>query len=374
MATMLVLRAVLLVTLTFLNLVNGEQSYCSSTNLGSHFVTTYMYMSNGYCSDACRSAGYSIAIVQYQSCWCSDSVPEDTVSVSNCDVACPGYAQELCGNSDEGLYGYIVVSDGYSTVGSSTTQSTEETTSATSTTSSTTHSSQESTQQSTQQTTQDTTEQTTSSSSSSSTSTSSTSTSSTSRSTTPSTSTLTSTPPASTETTSLAPVTSIVYSVMTVTGSATTALTTTQVISTIISVPSQTASSASTSASSSTSSGSGDGFFDSTGKVAGVFTVVGVVCAALIGGLVFLCLRHRRHSQDDHMSDEEDGMSHQDEKVPRPILTPDEFEDNGHGEVVEVDQRLDPRQMMFMNWESGSRQSLADDVDYSRRVLRVTNE
>ena len=62
-------------------------------------------------------------------------------------------------------------------------------------------------------------------------------------------------------------------------------------------------------------------------------------------------------------------------RLSQPVSSTDIESGLQHEESpVVVDQRLDPRQM-FMQWENGgSKLSLADDVDYSRKVLRVINE
>lgn len=166
---------------------------------------------------------------------------------------------------------------------------------------------------------------------------------------------------------------------MTITGSAQTQLTTTQVVSTVISVPSQTNNANSNEDGSNSNDSSSKGFFDSPGKVAGTFTAVGVVIVAILGALLWFCC-FRNRSDDDEDDEESAHSSQNDEKVAGPgvapsssipmPLGPDNYMDED--DFVEVDQRLDPRQM-FMNWENGSRKSLADEMDYSRRVLRVTN-
>ena len=82
-------------------------------NIGLNVLTLVaaeldIYMSNGECFDACK-ASFNYAVVQYQSCWCANDLPDTSVSVSQCDIKCPGYGYESCGNKDAGLYGYIVL-------------------------------------------------------------------------------------------------------------------------------------------------------------------------------------------------------------------------------------------------------------------------
>jgi hypothetical protein len=69
---------------------------------------TFIYNSNGRCSDACRS-NYAFAIVQYQNCWCSNLAPGRTEDVGDCNQNCPGFPSEKCGNEQEGLFGYIAL-------------------------------------------------------------------------------------------------------------------------------------------------------------------------------------------------------------------------------------------------------------------------
>lgn len=149
---------------------------------------------------------------------------------------------------------------------------------------------------------------------------------------------------------------------MTVTGSATTALTTTQVVSTILNLP------LNSSHSSSSGSGGSHGtqnksFFDYPGKVAGVFTVVGLVVVALIVCVVYFCLRYRKQHTDE---DEEAGSSHHEKHTPSL-----QHEPMVEREDEQRDERLEP---VMMSWDqNGSKMSLDDNVDYTRRVLRVVN-
>ncbi|TKA82787.1 hypothetical protein B0A55_01779 [Friedmanniomyces simplex] len=84
-----------------------SQQYCSSENTGSDYQAVYnIYQSNGACHDQCDGS-YAFAVVQWQNCWCSNYIPADQQSTSNCNQNCPGYPAEQCGNESAGLYGYI---------------------------------------------------------------------------------------------------------------------------------------------------------------------------------------------------------------------------------------------------------------------------
>lgn len=81
------------------------------------------YASLGKCHDECLS-NYAFAIVQGSTCWCSNYAPADTVPVTECNEACPGWPYEFCGSPNSGLYGYLALSDSPSgTVGAPSTTS-----------------------------------------------------------------------------------------------------------------------------------------------------------------------------------------------------------------------------------------------------------
>ncbi len=101
------------------------QALCSSGNTGTSFavgklIESYgrcllltvsvrsQYMSNGHCFDTCK-AKYVFAIVQDQSCWCSNKAPVRTASVGACNQNCPGFPFEQCGSQSAGLFGYIAL-------------------------------------------------------------------------------------------------------------------------------------------------------------------------------------------------------------------------------------------------------------------------
>lgn len=415
---------------------------CSSTNLGSD-GTSSEYMSNGLCKTTCSAAGYAVAITQNYNCWCSNDVPEDTVLLSECSTGCPGYSQEEnCGG--DGVYGYVILLDPSSTVGQSLStlaaQSLSQSLSLTlslslSTVAPLTAEIMSSSSRSSSSTSSRTSTSTSSLTRLTSTSTSETSQSSETTSQLPSTLATASAsllaPPStsletssSTESTSLtdslavAVTTSVrattVVSVTTVNGSAS-QLVLTRYVTEVAS---------STSSATSTKKLSSLSFFDSTGKVAGTFTAVGVVVVAAVSGLLYFCCfgAGRRHSDD--YSDEEnqyssDEMSIGNEKAAqmrglkpslrgssgllnrnnssksilslfnavgtgaggaavsrsasKKRLNP-KNETEGPGmmfPILEFDHRLDPATMFQTNNES--KMSLADEQDYSRRILHVAN-
>lgn len=79
-----------------------------------------IYQSNGLCYDFCLD-DYAFSVLQDDSCWCSNYVPDKTVQVdsSECNAACPGYPSDLCGA--DGLWEYIALEKSPSgTTGAST--------------------------------------------------------------------------------------------------------------------------------------------------------------------------------------------------------------------------------------------------------------
>ena len=87
-------------------LVSWHLATSTRTPLLIMFSVYAQYQSNGLCHDTCQQS-YAYAIVQYQNCWCSNYAPADVVSVDECNVECPGFGYENCGNQSAGLYGYI---------------------------------------------------------------------------------------------------------------------------------------------------------------------------------------------------------------------------------------------------------------------------
>ncbi|ODV87457.1 hypothetical protein CANARDRAFT_194731, partial [[Candida] arabinofermentans NRRL YB-2248] len=88
----------------FSDLATATLSLCSTEDTSTTSSVSYLYNSNSWCSIHCN--GYEYAIVYGESCGCSNDTPDDTDSLSNCELGCPGYPSELCGGSG-GYYGYI---------------------------------------------------------------------------------------------------------------------------------------------------------------------------------------------------------------------------------------------------------------------------
>ena len=102
-------------------------TYCSSQNTGSSFaagmfrlvsclvyhgansvVVDAQFQSDGACQQTCLGS-YAFAILQGSDCWCSNYIPAETVPPSSCNEQCPGFPNDTCGNSAEGLFGYIAL-------------------------------------------------------------------------------------------------------------------------------------------------------------------------------------------------------------------------------------------------------------------------
>ncbi|KAG7885625.1 hypothetical protein KL938_000657 [Ogataea parapolymorpha] len=422
-----------------------EQALCSRENTGS-VTTSNIWMSNGYCSNFCNQ--YRYAIVQGENCWCSNTAPDDTSDLDNCDTTCPGYGYENCGG--DGYYGYIQLANNSndpesssssagssSTAGGSTSSSTansgsfsssetspSETPSSDSTyagansasssseieQASATTGSSSSSRSATSSTASSTTPSSSSSSPSSTTSSSSSSSlsSTTSASLESSSSTSSSSSPASSSTSStlsqlLAFSTSSYLSSAQGSGIST-ALVTTMIKTTITYTPASSATEVNQSSLSGTpiaTNKNSSSFFDHKGRVAAVFSVVGIVSLALILLLTFILRRLYLNKHKGPIAIESDTESFEkpviigtlpntptpsspppsasakkasmftlhrkSSSAPTAVQRPTPLSD-----MVMVDQRLDPHSELYNN-NNFSTRSLSDQVDYSRKVLRVAN-
>lgn len=412
---------------------------CSPVNLGTDRSYSE-YMSNGLCKTTCSGYGYAVAITQNYYCWCSNDVPEDTVLLSECDTGCPGYSQEEdCGG--DGVYGYVILLQPLSTVGELSTSTLPLTLLTLTLPLASSLTLSRSSSLSLLLTVEPLSAELTTSSSSRSSSrrsslAQSTSSDDASDSNTTSDSSLPLPLPLATSSASaallllVAPSTTLDETSSSL-AAATTAVRATTVISvtTVNGLASQLVLTkyvtevASSSSSTTTHKLSLLDFFDSTAKVAGTFTAVGVVVVAIVAGILYYCCFAGGRRHNDDYSDEEnqyssDDMSLGNEKeAPMRDLKPSlrglsgllnrnnlsklilsMFNAMGAGAggaavarsalkkrlnpkheelpgmmfpISEFDHRLDPATMFQTNNES--KMSLADEQDYSRRILHIAN-
>ncbi|KAI1342362.1 hypothetical protein F5Y15DRAFT_372430 [Xylariaceae sp. FL0016] len=333
--------AIALATLTS-TVLSTDMTYCASLNTASTSANSSIFQSDGLCTQFCSD--FAFAIVQDSNCWCSNYVPDsdDQVDTGECDTQCPGYPSDTCGG--DGLYGYMQLDVNPSgTSGGSTPSST--------------------TQEPTTATVQDTVTIATTVK--------------------PST---TSESSESSDTTTAKATTSVVttptVSVATVTAGGTISLQTVTVMPTVTADPSSTAE---TDASTSDMSSSSHGL--STGAAVGV--AVGVLGAlVLIGAVaVFLWLRRKKQRQEQEMMDSPHGSVRGSSAgmIGTPTTTMASVWDGGEGmsmgrrssRLMPHDPRMDPYGSniygRFDNKSHESINTLQDNHDYSRKVLRTTN-
>ncbi|EXJ71949.1 uncharacterized protein A1O5_04451 [Cladophialophora psammophila CBS 110553] len=87
-------------------------SYCSpDNNAGSYQGHYNEFQSNGACQQQCQGS-FAFAVLQGYYCWCSNYIPSPQESTYDCNQQCPGFTSEWCGNTDDGLYGYYLLSAG----------------------------------------------------------------------------------------------------------------------------------------------------------------------------------------------------------------------------------------------------------------------
>lgn len=83
---------------------------------------TNIYQSAGACVKTCNTTTtYSYAILQDNSCWCSNTAPSSTVNITQCDTPCPGYPTDDCGSKTADLFTYVPINDTNAGVGVSQT-------------------------------------------------------------------------------------------------------------------------------------------------------------------------------------------------------------------------------------------------------------
>ncbi|KAK1140193.1 Cell wall integrity and stress response component 4 [Aspergillus melleus] len=118
--------------------------YCASVNTGaSNAANSSTFQSNGLCIDHCTGK-WAFGILQGKQCWCSNIAPNKATTVDDkkCDTGCPGYPDDSCGDASKGLFAYLEMSGqmptGTATAPKTATSTTEKETSTKSDSSTTT--------------------------------------------------------------------------------------------------------------------------------------------------------------------------------------------------------------------------------------------
>lgn len=320
----------------------------SSLPSGALFMDTYTYQSVDHCTGKCPGSAY-IAFRNGNECFCLDSLP--TSSTSGCNIVCFGYGQQTCGGTSA-----FEVYPGPGGGGANAGASSKASTSATSATSS--------------------------SSLSTSTSTSKTQTSVTNSQTA-------SSKPTSTDAT---------------TSDATSEATSDGFVTVTRSSPSSSKTSSSTSSTSSSSET--PSHTPSSKKSTNIGPIVGgvvggIAAIALIAVGIFLCLRYRRDDDDDEeefhdskpsalgrgntsKGSKRTKTSPLDMPMTNPFVHPSDatagnpqhnsgipgLQNGASGPSGLMDPRLNPIMMGRRRLSEGS---LADEADYSRKILHVAN-
>ncbi|CEP24541.1 Sensor-transducer of the stress-activated PKC1-MPK1 kinase pathway [Cyberlindnera jadinii] len=303
----------------------------------------YSFQSSSYCESQCANYAY-FALTNGGTCICGSSAPTDSTSSSQCNTPCYGYGDETCGGSNA----YDVYSNSDvsaiaddSTSSSTTTSGTGATTSTNAQTTSTDGST--TTNQQTGTTSQQTTQTTESTTQSAQQTRSAISTQEQSGS------------------------TIVLYS--TVANTATATETATKTISATGSTSATSSSSTESSSSASSTGSTGKSSSSSAVGPAVGGAIGGVAALVLIGFAVFFFRRRRQASKerDAELADSAyiGAMKRDNSQLSRPLSNPFLSKDESM-----VDQRLNP---VMLGRRRISEGSLADEADYSRKILRVAN-
>lgn len=293
----------------------------------------YTFQTSDYCQVNCSD--YHYMYIRQFNCYCTDTEP--TNQASDCTIPCPGFGTVMCGGSDSYSYWVNELWNGADHSGS-------ESSSAASTTSHTA----------------------TSASSATSGSTSATDSASTNSDTTTNASDASSTGTSATATDSASSASSTANNESSATGTAT----------------SHATSSTTSSPSSSPSSGSDDSDSGKSGVSGGTIAgiVVGVLGAIAIIAALILLWRHRQHNRQNAYIPSKSPLGFTD---PFSVRGEDKMTfggPNGGGgnaangalpnSFMAIDQRLNPVMLGERRLSEGS---IADERDYSRKILRVAN-
>lgn len=320
-----------LLALPLLTLASPQHLGCYSS-LPSSFSggSQYQYQTSSYCASQCSSHSY-FALTEGSTCICGDDAPDSSDLTDTCTIGCFGFGSQTCGGSDS----YDVYSNGVVDTDSAASSSGGSTTTLTSSnTGTSTRASSTATTSTPASTTDDTT----------------------------ATNIVTTSQTTSAVTQEVSGTTIVMYSTIAVTPSVT-------------HVTASVSSSASAPASASATGGSSSNKKSSTsiigpavgGAVGGLFLI-----ALIVIGIIFWKRRQVKQQEDAELADsaffsamKRDNTFSSRQGHERQISNP--FIDKPSDMV---DQRLNP---VMLGRRRISEGSLADEADYSRKILRVAN-
>ncbi|KAI0888903.1 uncharacterized protein GGS22DRAFT_184479 [Annulohypoxylon maeteangense] len=317
-----------------------DMAYCATINTATTNANSSTFQSDGLCYNFCVDS-FAYAVVQASDCWCTNYTPDDstTEDTTKCSSSCPGYPSDTCGG--DGLYGYMSLSKSPSGTKGSGTSSTTTKDQVTETVHNTVTVTPTASSPSSSSTVQSTTTVSVSS--------------------------------GTTATTATTPT----VSVHTVTAGGTVSLQTVTV------APTSTTGADTAASDSSGASTSQHGL--STGAAVGVAIGVLAIVAIAVAVGVFLYLRRRRRGQGDAISDSPGshrGSSAGMMSTPTTAMASVWDGDNTssgrrNSRYMPHDPRMDPYAAnIYSRFENKSHESintLQDNHDYSRKVLRTTN-
>ncbi|KAI0014331.1 hypothetical protein F4779DRAFT_632670 [Xylariaceae sp. FL0662B] len=83
-----------------------DMAYCASINTASTSSNSSIYQSDGLCQQFCMD-DFAFSVIQDSDCWCTDYEPDPSTQVDTgkCNTKCPGFPSDTCGG--DGLWGYI---------------------------------------------------------------------------------------------------------------------------------------------------------------------------------------------------------------------------------------------------------------------------
>ncbi|ODQ67014.1 WSC-domain-containing protein [Nadsonia fulvescens var. elongata DSM 6958] len=403
--------------LFFLAILPSTKAYallgCYSTGGSLTLSATYYLQSGQYCYSVCKDGGYAyMALNNGNQCWCGASSPSSSnkIDSSSCSMPCVGYPQEMCGGKSSWSV-YLVGDSGYTENLSIPSGGTSSTSSSTSSrifsTQSSSSTSDDSTSSSSYISSSSSDSQSPTSSPSPSplsSSLTSSSSSSSSSSSIPSTKSSISSPVSSAEALSAGPI--IRTTAVTTLFGGTSQVVVTQTVTETPTLNPTLSSPSSSESGSTVVSGKEGGSRVKGGAIAGI--VIGVIAGlALLGLVVFLFRRHKKQNSQDSYANPLSSRDFIDFGMPvntstdnfgsgpRPpgggggnvvngvgvgaglanLKSLDDDKESGldysNGETfLAIDQRLNP---IMLGERRLSGNSLADDRDYSRKILRVAN-